>query len=387
MKILFISNLYPNCLEKNRATFNKQQFKELSHHCGVKVIAQVAWTNVLSLKISSGKFLPYKEVIDDIEIYHPIYFFTPKILAPFYGFFCFISTFFTARRLIRTQQPNCIFASWAYPDGFAAIIIGRIFRLPVFIKVHGSDIHSQHSKIVNELTSWALKRARKIFSVSDDLKAIMTHMDIERKHIITIYNGVDHTKFFDVKKEIARKKFNIPLSKKVLLFIGNLETVKGPDVLLEAANLMKLNDKEIILYYVGKGRLMKVLREKCYRYGLEKYIFFLGTVDHNNMCEVLNSADLLIVPSRNEGVPNVILEAMACKTPVVATRVGGIPEVVIEGESGFLVEPENPDELAKAIDNALYKNWNYDAILNRSKNYSWDKNALVILEQIKNGIA
>ena len=100
----------------------------------------------------------------------------------------------------------------------------------------------------------------------------------------------------------------------------------------------------------------------------------------------MNAADLLIVPSRNEGVPNVVLEAMACEVPVVASRVGGIPEVVVENETGLLVASENPIQLAKAIKDALKKGWNKKAILKQSEQYTWEKNVSTILGCIQENI-
>jgi len=231
IKILIITNLYPNRLLKNRATFNRRQFLELSRRCSIKIIAQVAWTDKVSLKWSTGQTVPYKETIDGIETYHPTYFFTPKILEPLYGFFCFLSIYAIASRQIRSMRPGCILATWAYPDGFAAVLLGRLYGIPVFIKTHGSDIHDIQSRLRKILTAWGLRKARKVFCVSRDLNSRVVNMGVNKDRIITVYNGIDHTVFYPRDKTEARKKFNIPLDTTVMLFVGNLEMVKGPDVL------------------------------------------------------------------------------------------------------------------------------------------------------------
>jgi len=386
MKILIISNLYPNRLAKNRATFNRRQFFELSRRCSIKVIAQVAWTDKVSLKRSTRQTVPYKETIDGIEIYHPTYFFTPKILESLYGLFCFLSIYATVSRQIRSMHPDCIFATWAYPDGFSAVLLGRLYGMPVFIKTHGSDIHDIQSSLRSILTAWGLKKARKVFCVSRDLKSRVVKMGVDKDRIITVYNGIDRTVFYPQDKIEARKKFNIPLDMTLMLFVGNLETVKGPDVLINAFNKIKSNIINGKLYLAGEGSLLKDLKEKCRVYGLEKSVIFSGSVAHEEMGCMMNTADLLIVPSRNEGVPNVILEAMACQVPVVATRVGGIPEVVIENETGLLVESENPAQLANAMKEALRKEWNKDTILKHSKQYTWEKNISATLGCIQKNI-
>jgi len=386
MRILIISNLYPNRLLRNRATFNRHQFFELARHCSVKIIAQVAWTDKVSLKRSTGQTIPYRETIDGIETYHPTYFFTPKILETLYGLFCFLSIYATASRLIRSMQPHCIFATWAYPDGFAAVLLGRLYGLPVFVKTHGSDIHGIQSGLPTLLTAWGLKKARKVFSVSRDLKNRAVKMGVDKDRIITVYNGVDRTVFYPQNKIEARQKFDIPPDMTVMLFVGNLETVKGPDVLIDAFHIMKSSITNCRLYLTGAGSLLKHLKEKCRAHGLGKSVIFSGPVDHKTMGSWMNTADLLVVPSRNEGVPNVILEAMACQIPVVATRVGGIPEVVVENETGLLVEAERPDQLGRVIKDALGREWNKDKILRHSKEYTWESNISAILSCIQENI-
>jgi len=386
MKMLLLSNLYPNSLERNRATFNKRQFYEFSRWAEVCIIAQIAWTDLLRLKLQKGRFVPFREVIDGIEVFHPIYFFSPKMFSFLSGFFCFFSIFATASKLIRKQKPDCIFATWAYPDGFAAILLGKVFSLPVFIKVHGSDIHSIQSKIVEKLTVWSLQRAKKVFSVSNDLKHRMVKMGVAKNAIITVYNGVDLNVFYPHIKNKIREKYDIPPHLKVLLYVGNLEYVKGPDVLLDALRIIKQSQSgssDFVLYFTGNGSLQSELQKRCRQYGMEKNICFYGKVAHADMAEWMNIADLLIVPSRNEGVPNVILEAMACELPVVATQVGGIPEVVLNGWTGLLVPSENLVKLASAINAALNTKWNYGAIAKQAEQFSWPKNASVVIREIE----
>ena len=386
MTILIISNLYPNRLAKNRAPFNRRQFFELSRRCSIKIIAQVAWTDKVTLKRSTGQTVPYQETIDGIETFHPTYYFIPKVLESLYGLFCFLSIYATASRQIRTMQPDCIFATWAYPDGFAAVLLGFLYRIPVFIKTHGSDIHSIQSRLRKILTAWGLNKARKVFSVSGDMKNKMVKMGVDEDRIITIYNGIDHTVFYPRVKTKARKKFNIPLDRTVMLFVGNLEMVKGPDVLIRAFHRVKPELTGCVLYLTGEGSQLKYLKKKCSDYGLGKSVIFSGPVAHEEMGCLMNTADLLIVPSRNEGVPNVILEAMACQIPVVATRVGGIPEVVVENQTGLLVESENPTQLGNVIKDALRREWNKDTILKHSKQYTWDKNISAIFHCIQKNI-
>jgi len=153
--------------------------------------------------------------------------------------------------------------------------------------------------------------------------------------------------------------------------VGNIEKVKGVDVLIDT---MQSLNKDVYLLLVGSGRLKNSLQSKVRRLKLGNRVAFLGTKPHSEVPLWMNAANLFCLPSRNEGCPNVILEALACGTPVVASRIGGIPELIKNKELGALTSPGNISELSQGIKEALEKKWNCEKIRQNVLGRDWEQN-------------
>ncbi len=167
---------------------------------------------------------------------------------------------------------------------------------------------------------------------------------------------------------------------KIVLYVGNLKEAKGIFDLLESFLIM--NMKHTRLIYIGSGHDRKRLLSLIEYHKLSEKVEVIGPFHHNIIAEWMRRSDVLCLPSHNEGVPNVILESMACGTPVVATNVGGIPEILSSG-SGYTVPVKNPSVLAERLKDALEKDWDRDEISNLSKRYDWDETASKIFTEIK----
>lgn len=382
MKIIIITNLYPNLLEPNRATFNKAQFRELSKHCDLKIIAPIAWTDRFSLWSNKKASIPRREFIDNIEVYHPTYFFPPKILRPAYGICYWLSIVWVFKKINFQFNADAIFATWAFPDAFAAALIARKSNLPLITKIHGSDIHSIEGAVRKRLTTWALRNSSKVISVSNDLTNQVHNLGILPRSTLTLYNGVNKKIFTHINKSEARLQLNIHRGSQVLLYVGNLKKIKGVDLLAECIAILRTTKHpNILLYIIGQGSLKSDIENQLDMLNIKNSVSFLGTLPQKQIALWMNAADLLVIPSRNEGVPNVLLEAMSCGLPAVATKVGGIPEIVREGITGILCEKSNSKLLARAIINALETNWNPAAISDIAEQYSWKNNVQILLEQ------
>lgn len=364
MKVLIISNLFPNKMEPNKAMFNKQQFGELSKLCELKIVAPLPY-----LKYSLGE-VPKKEIIDDIEVYHPRYLVIPKVLRSLYGVFYFLGVIGRVREIYRSFKFDVILSSWVYPDGFGSALIARIFRKPFIIKVHGTDVNVLTQYFLRrEMILYTFKRADMIIAVSKALKEKIISLGIPEEKIQLISNGVDTDLFRPIQKKACRDKLGLPLDKRIVLYIGNLEKVKGIDLLVDA---MKYLPGDIELAVIGTGPLRNRLRSA-------KRISFYGSRSHSEIPLWMNACDVFCLPSRNEGCPNVILEAMACGVPIVASRTGGIPELIKSEKSGILVSPGNLAELSEGIHRALEIKWERESV----ENYSWKENAGKVFKELE----
>ena len=383
MKVIVITNLFPNNVESARATYNRVQFRFLQKYCDLKVIAPIAWTDRF-LYWRKNKKIKLYEKIDGLDVYHPTYYFVPKFLRSLYGFFFFLSILYTFIKIYKKHRADVIYSTWAYPDSFAAVLLAKIFQVPVVAKIHGSDIHSVEGIGKKQLTCWALTHAEKVISVSHDLARKTMAMGVPVDKIVTIYNGVDANVFKKLDKVVCRKKLKISDNEKIVLYVGNLKSIKGSDLLADTIKELKKSCYlDLQLVVIGDGGLRKSILVQIQSYGLAANIKLLGSLKHNEIASWMNAADVLFVPSRNEGVPNVILEAMSIGLPVVATKVGGIPEVVIEKRTGFLVASHDARSLADALLKALCIDWDSDEIMNYAKQYSWQHNAECVFTQLE----
>jgi glycosyltransferase involved in cell wall biosynthesis len=242
------------------------------------------------------------------------------------------------------------------------------------LKVHGSDLNVQAEYALRRpQIRAALRAAEAVVSVSQALgdKAIALGAEPSRVHVL--YNGVNQALFAPGLRSEARGRLGLPATTPLLLYVGNLKTSKGCLDLLDAFPALLAMHPHARLIYVGDGPDRDVLRARIIALGCGQHVELAGATAHDALGDWFRAADLLCLPSHNEGVPNVVLEAMACGTPVVATRVGGIPEVVPE-YAGILVPPHDPAALSAALVKASGQHWDPRRIALHAGGFRWEDN-------------
>ncbi len=355
MRILALTNLYPNPYQPNRATFNRHSLRLLAEHHTVQVIAPILWTDERNARRAGAPPLPRdrRVVQDGLTVDHPRYWYTPKSLRSWYGHFFLWSVRSAFRKVVNEFRPDLVFTPWAYPDGWAAIRLAYRAGLPVVLKVLGSDVRLVDDFRARERgTAEALSRAQGVVAVSQDLATRAVQLGANPDRVTVIIDGVDRTKFCPGGQEAARAKLGLAPGTRHLLFVGNLVHIKGLDVLLTALTQLPEGIAPWELHIIGEGNLRGPLVEQAAASGLANQVRFHGGRPHAELPDWFRAADLFVLPSRSEGTPNVLLEAAACGTPFVATTVGGIPAIAHLGASR-LVPPTDPVQLATAIAGAL----------------------------------
>lgn len=362
--LVIITNLFPLPWEPNRATFNRQQFAQLDDEFTKSVLVPIAFSEWFSHR---------KDIKQTENLRYVPYFYLPKVGRRFYSVFMFLSILMHSGWWLINKNPKIILASWAFPEAVAASWLSELFRCRFFFKVHGSDINL-HGKIparAQQIVK-AAERASGILSVSKALANEMVAMGIERKKISVIYNGVDHQKFGVESKA--------PLNGDYLLYVGNLKHDKGVVELIKAfANICE-NYPALHLVYAGSGVEKKCLAELSKSLNIADKVQLLGSVEHNKLPALITHAKALVLPSYNEGVPNVVLEAMACGTPVLATTVGGIPEVIDEKTCGKLIKPRCEIAVENGLNDILNQAWDKDTIKQHSNQFTWENNKRQLIE-------
>jgi glycosyltransferase involved in cell wall biosynthesis len=265
-------------------------------------------------------------------------------------------------------------------NGFIAAALKNLSGKPFVVTVHGGDVYYLpfRDKWYQALARYVLSKADYVITVSQFLHIKLLSLGISSNKLRVIYNGYDEQIFRHTPQQEARKKLGLPLEKKILLSVGNLVNIKGHSFLIDAMSFVLKKRSDVILIIVGSGPLKAKLRKTINRLGLNKKILLAGSKPHEEIPMWMNASDFFVLSSLGEGFPTVIPEAMACGKPIIATRVGGVPEAIFHQDLGILVSPRNSKDLASAILEALDKKWKPEIILHHAKRYSWNN----LVEQI-----
>lgn len=356
MRILAVTNLYPNPFEPNRGTFNRQQFRALAEIHALHVLSPISWVDEARARLRGKAALPPSRRVtcDGISVEHPRYYYPPGILRSRYGHWYEWSIRSLFERAVEVFRPDLIFAPWAYPDGWAAVNLGRQAGLPVVVKVHGSDIlwSLWHHADRRERTREALLGADAVVAVSEDLARHVHRLDVAPERVRVVYDGIDAQLFHPGPRAEARSRLGLDAHEPTILFVGNLLPVKGLDLLITACAQLVNRGQRFRCYLVGQGLLRAQLAAQIKQLGLTERVILMGPRPHAQLPDWFRSADVFVLPSRSEGLPCVLLEASACGRPFVASAVGGIPEIARAGR-GRLFPPGDASRLADALEAEL----------------------------------
>lgn len=249
---------------------------------------------------------------------------------------------------------DLIHAHRIIPDGYAAVLLGKKLNIPVVCSARGGEAYQVpfESRLCYLLFKKVLSTSDRITTVSSALRDIVVRNG--SKHTVdVIYNGCDVDKFHYVDKITAREKLDLPLDRKIFLFVGHIITNKGIFDLIQAFHELKNRGSSALLIMIGFGDDVVKIEEEIKSRNLSESVLLPGYIPQKKLPQWVNASDIFVLPSYQEGLPNVVLEAMACRKPVIATRVGGIPEVVSDGVTGVLVEPRNVYQLTEAMQTLL----------------------------------
>jgi glycosyltransferase involved in cell wall biosynthesis len=279
---------------------------------------------------------------------------------------------------VRSFAPDIILSYFLYPEGFAALQIANALSVPVVAKALGSDINRIGDPVSAMLTRNVLRNADFLLAVSDDIRKKAISMGAPPGKIRTTINGCDSSVFHVKDRLRARNELGIDATSEAVVQIGRMDVKKGLRELVEAAAALRSARPRLQVYLVGEGPDRPIIEEAIRSKAAASYIHLLPGCAFNVVATWMAASDLVTLPSYMEGCPNVVLEALACGRPVVATNVGGVPEIMSE-DCGRLVPPCDSTALAQALSSVLDKKWDADAISKR-RSRSWGDVAMELLE-------
>jgi len=373
LKILSYTTLYPNAADPSFGVFVENRLRHLVSAGGVdlRVVAPVPWFPFRSKRFGRYGVLagaPSAETRHGISIVHPRYPTIPRIGMTAAPALLAMATIGIVRRMIRGGFDfDLIDAHYFYPDGVAAAIIGRRLGKPVVITGRGTDLNDiPRYALPRKMIRWAADEAAASITVCQALKDSLVALGIAPDRVHVLRNGVDLKQFRPMDRAVLRREFGI--DGPALASVGYLIPRKGHEIVIGALPLLP----GTTLLIAGDGPEEAHLKSLAARLGVADRVRFLGRLPHDGLARLYGAVDALVLASSREGWANVLLEAMACGTPVVASNVWGTPEVVAVPEAGVLMRARTPEALAEAVRGLLASPPDRAATRAYAEQFSWD---------------
>jgi teichuronic acid biosynthesis glycosyltransferase TuaC len=263
--------------------------------------------------------------------------------------------------LVGSLAPDLILNYWLYPQGYAAVKIGAKLGIPTIVGSIGSDLNAIAGPAQRFLTRWTVQRAAAVVTKSHQLRHQAIRLGADSKNVHAVLNGCDLSIFRVSDRFQARLELNIDAAEQLIVYVGRFELPKGLLELLKAFAILRKQNSRVQLALVGEGLSQAVLAKLAQMLGIAEHVRFVPPQTSWGVSRWLAAANLLALPSYAEGCPNVVLEAVSCGRPVVASNVGGIPEIVNE-QCAVLVPPHDVAALTAALETALNREWDEQMI-------------------------
>lgn len=368
-RLLFISNLFPDATEPYRGLDNATVLHALKDRWEIRVIGvrpRLPFCGkARTARAADAAFRPHFVPANYVpKIGHRI---NPKLMA---------QALAGPVRIMKGQF-DLVLSSWIYPDSCAVAQIARDQGFRFASIAQGSDVHQYlRHPVRREIIGAAMPGAGAIITRSADLANQLAGVGIAREKLHPIYNGIDPAVFQPGDRDAARKELGLPPGARVVLFVGNFYSIKHPLLLIEAFAELRAQEEfeNVLLVFVGGGPLEEDMRWRANR-DVAESVIFAGRQDATGVARCMQAADVLCLPSGYEGVPNVVLEAFACGLPVVASKVGGVPEVHPGEKFGRLVPPGEVAPLAEALRGVLRERPDRAPILEHARQFTWARAA------------
>ncbi|MBZ5641823.1 MAG: glycosyltransferase [Acidobacteriia bacterium] len=370
LKIAVATHFFPSSSQPNRGRPVYEITKALARIADVRVFCvDSAYPRYRFLQPRSFLYRDNEpsHSMSDVKVEYLQYTALPVITRPLNGHNC-------GRALVgrlRQFQPDLVIGYNVYPEGFGAVAAARDLGIPAVIGALGSDILRIPGYVVGQLVAQTLRKASFVVTVSNALRERAIRFGTPPEKCRTIHNGCDFEVFRPASRAAARLELSIDLGAEVVVFVGRLVALKGLRDLMEAAAILKASRPRLRLVCIGDGPMGPELLQRSSRPDLKGLVQFVGSANPKEIARWLAASNVLCLPSHSEGCPNVVIEAISCGRPVVASSVGGIPEL-LNPNCGMLVPPKNARELARTLSRALDHPWNEEQIANSSRR-SWDE--------------
>jgi glycosyltransferase involved in cell wall biosynthesis len=374
-RLLVVTSFFPNSADPLRTLFVRNLVDAMRADWNLEVVAPVPFVPPLARYVAQRR-VGQVEMVGEISVEHPRYLVVPR-LGWLSGLTYGLAIRSRLRRFKREAPDGLIHVHCAYPDAVGVAWAARLAGLPFVVTAHGSDInvYAQRRGWRGQIR-WALARANAVVAVSQALYTRIESLLGDRaKQIAWIpCAGYNPSVFYERSAGAIRTSLGIAEAARVVLFVGQLVGIKDTGSLVRAWTVLHQSGRLDVrdrLVFIGEGPCRERDQEQARAAHLESSVLWLGGQKQGDVARWMAACDVLCLCSRNEGTPNVVIEALACGRPVVATAVGGVPEVVTAAVNGLLVPPGETDKLAEALAQALDRTWDSRRIAASVGESSW----------------
>ncbi|MBK1670153.1 hypothetical protein CKO28_19130 [Rhodovibrio sodomensis] len=385
LRTLTVTSLFPNRAQPRHGIFTEHRLKHLvsTKRVETDIVAPLPWAPKLlarTKRYGIYTHVPRCERRDPFSVRYLRYLTIPLFGMTLSPLTMAASLYLYIRRNIKTGHFDVIDSYYIFPDGVASAIVARLLRKPYVLTGYGTDINLiPDYALPRRMILWACKHAAAITVVCQALKDQLVRIGVDESKIKVVLHGVDLERFQPPSSRKETQK-TIGIKRPTLLSVGHLIERKGHHIVLEAMTTLP----EFDLLVIGDGEMEDALKEQAQRLGVDARVRFLGHISQEKLPAYFQAADALVLASSREGIANVLLESMACGTPVVATDVWGSKELVTSDVCGRLAPDRTAASIAQSVRD-LFENYpERTHVRAHAEHYRWENTAKTHAEILEN---
>lgn len=381
LRVLVFTTSFPSAVQPEFGIHVKERLRVLaeSPEIELRIVAPAPYFPPIKTfkRWYAWSQVPNDEVIDGLSVHRPRYPMIPKVGGLIHAQLIDRASVKYIEKLREQFDFDLIDSHFVYPNGAAAVELGKRFDRPVVITCRGADIAVYpHKAIVGNRVRQALRSADQLIALSDEMRGRMVQLGADDNRITSIPNGVDLTKFDRLDQADARKELRLPPERPIILSVGYRLELKGFHLLVDALALVRRTHPNAMVAIVGgQARwapdYLPEIQHRIDEHQLSDHVVLAGTRPQEELKLWYSAADVSCIMSSREGSPNVMMEALACGVPLVSTRVGNVPEILSDPSLGSMVNERSAQSAAPVLSDALSKVWNRHAIREFALSHSW----------------